>query len=211
MVNNSEYNLSKSNEIMSNPFVDVSVFLFFEDISDKQGVEGFTNYMVGQAKSLAKSVPEEEYDTWEDFSKAVVAGESVFSSFETIRQISKNGFVTKTCPFSKAIREYIKRLGTFNPVHMEATDHYNHTIQPSAAHSACMMHQTYRNEIAKRITINGKSLNYAQIGAKAHTGDIALPPDSWKKVLLEKAGISETQGFMEMRENSCLYVLYIEE
>jgi hypothetical protein len=190
--------------IESNPFVDVSVFLFFEDISDKQGVEGFTNYIVGQAKSLAKSVPEEE------FANAVVNGESVLSSFENIKQISANGFVTKVCPFAKAIREYIKRLGNFNPVHMEATDHYNHTIQPSAAHSACMMHQTYRNEVAKRIKIGGKPLQYAQIAAKAYTGKIALPPESWKKVLLEKAGISETQGFMEMRENSCLYVLYVQ-
>lgn len=197
--------------IASNPFVDVSVFLFFEDISDKQGVEGFTNYIVGQAKSLAKSVPEEEYDNWEDFANAVVNGESVLSSFENIKQISSNGFVTKVCPFAKAIREYIKRLGNFNPVHMEATDHYNHTIQPSAAHSACMMHQTYRNEVAKRIKIGGKPLQYAQIAAKAYTGKIALPPESWKKVLLEKAGISETQGFMEMRENSCLYVLYVQE
>ena len=197
--------------IASNPFVDVSVFLFFEDISDKQGVEGFTNYIVGQAKSLAKSVPEEEYDTWEDFTNAVVNGESVLSSFENIKQISSNGFVTNVCPFSKAIREYIKRLGNFNPVHMEATDHYNHTIQPSAAHSACMMHQTYRNEVAKRIKIGGKPLQYAQIAAKAYTGKISLPPESWKKVLLEKAGISETQGFMEMRENSCLYVLYIQD
>ena len=196
--------------IASNPFVDVSVFLFFEDISDKQGVEGFTNYIVGQAKSLAKSVPEEEYDTWEDFTNAVVNGESVLSSFENIKQISSNGFVTNVCPFAKAIREYIKRLGNFNPVHMEATDHYNHTIQPSAAHSACMMHQTYRNEVAKRIKIGGKPLQYAQIAAKAYTGKIALPPGSWKKVLLEKAGISETQGFMEMRENSCLYVLYVQ-
>ncbi|WP_321418012.1 hypothetical protein [uncultured Methanomethylovorans sp.] len=197
--------------IASNPFVDVSVFLFFEDISDKQGVEGFTNYIVGQAKSLAKSVPEEEYDNWEDFANAVVNGESVLSSFENIKQISSNGFVTKVCPFAKAIREYIKRLGNFNPVHMEATDHYNHTIQPSAAHSACMMHQTYRNEVAKRIKIGGKPLQYAQIAAKAYTGKIALPPESWKKVLLEKAGISETQGFMEMRENSCLYVLYVQD
>lgn len=197
--------------IESNPFVDVSVFLFFEDISDKQGVEGFTNYIVGQAKSLAKSVPEEEYDNWEDFANAVVNGESVLSSFENIKQISANGFVTKVCPFAKAIREYIKRLGNFNPVHMEATDHYNHTIQPSAAHSACMMHQTYRNEVAKRIKIGGKPLQYAQIAAKAYTGKIALPPESWKKVLLEKAGISETQGFMEMRENSCLYVLYVQD
>ncbi|WP_340818905.1 hypothetical protein [Methanolobus sp. WCC4] len=197
--------------IESNPFVDVSVFLFFEDISDKQGVEGFTNYMVGQAESLAKSVPEEEYKTWEDFTNAVINGESVLSSFEHIGQISEYGFVTKVCPFSKAIREYIKRIGNFNPVHMEATDHYNHTIQPSAAHSACMMHQTYRKEVAKRIKIGGKPLQYAQIAAKAYTGKIALPPESWKKVLLEKAGISETQGFMEMRENSCLYLLYVEE
>ncbi|MBC7086470.1 MAG: hypothetical protein H5T43_08970 [Methanomethylovorans sp.] len=197
--------------IASNPFVDVSVFLFFEDISDKQGVEGFTNYIVGQAKSLARSVPEEEYDNWEEFANAVVNGESVLSSFENIKQISRNGFVTKVCPFSKAIAEYIKRLGNFNPVHMEATDHYNHTIQPSAAHSACMMHQTYRNEVAKRIKIGGKPLQYAQIAAKAYTGKIALPPESWKKVLLEKAGISETQGFMEMRENSCLFVLYVQD
>ena len=140
----------------------------------------------------------------------MVNGESVLSSFENIKQISANGFVTKVCPFAKAIREYIKRLGNFNPVHMEATDHYNHTIQPSAAHSACMMHQTYRNEVAKRIKIGGKPLQYAQIAAKAYTGKIALPPESWKKVLLEKAGISETQGFMEMRENSCLYVLYVQ-
>ena len=197
--------------IGSNPFVDVSVYLFFEDISDKQGVEGFTNYMVGQAESLAKSVPEEEYKTWDDFTNAVVNEESVLSSFESIGQISKYGFVTKVCPFSNAIREYIKRIGNFNPVHMEATDHYNHTIQPSAAHSACMMHQTYRKEVAKRIKIGGKPLQYAQIAAKAYTGKIALPPESWKKVLLEKAGISETQGFMEMRENSCLYLLYVEE
>jgi len=159
----------------------------------------------------AKSVPEEEYETWEDFAKAVVAGESVFSSFEHIKQISKNGFVTGMCPFEKAIREYIKRLGNFNPVHSEATDHYNHTVQSSAAFSSCLMHQTYRNEVAKRIKIAGKPLNYAQIGAKAYTGKIASPPAAWKKVLLEKAGISETKGYMEMRENSCLYALYVED
>jgi hypothetical protein len=74
-----------------------------------------------------------------------------------------------------------------------------------------MMHQTYRKEVAKRIKVGGKPLQYAQIGAKAYTGQIALPPESWKKVLLDKAGISETQGFMEMRENSCLYLLYVDE
>ena len=197
--------------INSNSFIDVSVFLFFEDIADKQGVEGFTNYITGQAESLAKSIPGEEYETWEDFTKAVVAGESVFSSFEKIKQISKHGFVTEVCPFETAIREYIRRLGNFNMVHMEATDHYNNTVQPSAAQSSCMMHQTYRQEVAKRIKIAGKPLNYAQIAAKSYVGTVSLPPDAWKKVLLDKAGVSETQGFMEIRENACLYTLYIDD
>ena len=197
--------------IESNPFIDVTVFLFFEDIADKQGVEGFTNYMVSQAESLAKAVPEEEYETWDDFANSVAAGESVFSSFEKIKQISNNGFVTEICPFSNAIREYIRRLGSFNQVHLEATNHYNNTVQPSAAFSSCMMHQTYRQEVAKRIKIAGKPLNYAQIAAKAYTGDVAMPPEAWKRVLLSKAGVSETQGYMEMRENSCLYVLYADE
>jgi len=197
-------------ELSSNPFIDVSVYLFFEDIADKQGVEGFTNYMIGQAKSLARSVPTEVYDTWEEFVEAAKNGDSVFSSFEKVDHPQGNCFVTKECPFTVGIKEYIKRLGDFSKVHMDATKHYNNTVQPSAAFSKCILHQTYRQEVANRITIEGKPLRYAQIATKGYTGDVVTPPSNWERVLLEKGGITQTEAYMLLRANDCLYLLYVD-
>ena len=51
--------------IANNPFVDVAAHLFLEDIADKQGAAGMNTYLMSLATSLAKSMPEEEYDTWD--------------------------------------------------------------------------------------------------------------------------------------------------
>ena len=99
--------------IDDNPFVDVSAFLFLEDISDKQGASGMNNYLVSLATSLAKSMPEEEYSTWDEFLDSLVRGESIISAFEDVLTITPHCAVTVTCPFTKGWQEYTKRIGTF--------------------------------------------------------------------------------------------------
>ena len=62
-----KYAMVKRKLIDNNPFVDVAAYLFLEDIADKQGASGLNSYLMRLATSLAKSMPSEEYETWEQF------------------------------------------------------------------------------------------------------------------------------------------------
>ena len=51
------------------------IFRFLEDIADKQGASGMNTYLMSLASSLAKSMPEEAHETWEDFMEALKNGD----------------------------------------------------------------------------------------------------------------------------------------
>src|SRR4030067_625824 len=51
----------------SNPFVDIATHLFLEDLSTKVGTAGLNNYLISLANNLAANMPEEEYDSWDEF------------------------------------------------------------------------------------------------------------------------------------------------
>src|SRR5256712_11929519 len=76
--------------IESNPFVDVATHLFLEDIADKQGASGLNNYLMSLATNLAKSMPEEEDDTWDEFLEALKSGNSILTAFEEVFMPTKN-------------------------------------------------------------------------------------------------------------------------
>jgi len=200
----------KAGSIMSNPFVDVATSLFLEDIADKQGASGLNNYLMSLATSLAKSMPEEEYDTWDEFLEALRNGESILSSFEDVTTPTKNCVVTTECPFERGWKEYTKRVGSFSKIHYEVAEYYNSTVKPGAINSMCIIHQTFRNAAADRIKIAGKRLKVAQIAAVWSDGERKLVPEEWRPILLEKAGISSTQLNMLLRNNTDVWLVYTE-
>jgi len=192
------------------PFVDVAAYLFLEDIADKQGPAGLNNYLVGLANSLARSMPSEEYDTWEEFADTLIAGKSILSTFENVTMPTPNCVVTGICPFDRGWREYVKRVGTFNPIHIQVAEYYNQVVKPGAINSLCVIHQVFRNAATERIKVGGKPLRYAQVAAIWSDGSRRVAPDEWLPLLLEKAGISSTKLNMMMRRNACVWVLYSE-
>jgi len=194
--------------IDDNPFVDVAAYLFLEDIADKQGASGMNNYLVSLATSLAKSMPEEEYDNWEEFVESLQKGESIISAFETVVMATPHCVVTTECPFQKGWEEYTKRIGSFSKIHYDVAEYYNATVKPGAVDSQCIIHQTFRNAAAERIKVQGKPVKYAQIAAVSPGGNKKVAPEEWMPILLEKAGISHTMLNMIMRNNACLWLLY---
>jgi len=194
--------------IDDNPFVDVAAYLFLEDIADKQGASGMNNYLVSLATSLAKSMPEEEYDNWEEFVESLQKGESIISAFETVVMATPHCVVTTECPFQKGWEEYTKRIGSFSKIHYDVAEYYNATVKPGAVDSQCIIHQTYRNAASERIKVQGKPVKYAQIAAVSPGGNKKVAPEEWMPILLEKAGISHTMLNMIMRNNACLWLLY---
>ncbi len=194
--------------IEDNPFVDVAAFLFLEDIADKQGAAGMNNYLMSLATSLAKSMPEEKYDTWDDFLDAVKRGESTISTFENIITPTGNCIVTTKCPFSRAWSEYTRRIGHFSKIHYDVAEYYNNTVKPGAIDTMCIIHQTFRNAASERIRVGGKPVKYAQIACVSPEGAKKITPEEWLPILLEKAGITKTEMNMALRNNTCLWILY---
>ncbi len=191
-----------------NPFVDVAAYLFLEDIGDKQGAAGMNNYLMSLATSLAKSTPKEEDRSWDDFKESLEKGESIISSFEEVKCPTNNCVVTETCPFTRGWQEYTKRIGEFAGIHIEVAEYYNATVKPGAVDSQCIIHQTFRNAAAKRIKVGGKTVRYAQIEAVTPNADSKRAPDEWLPILLERAGVTETELNMTMRNNDCVWILY---
>ena len=196
--------------IDDNPFVDVAACLFLEDIADKQGASGMNNYLVSLATSLAKSMPEEEYTTWDEFLESLANSESIISAFENIVTITPHCAVTTECPFTKGWQEYTKRIGTYSKIHTDVAEYYNSVYKPGAINSMCIIHQTFRNAAADRIKIAGKQLKIAQLAAVWEDGSRKTAPDEWMPILLEKAQISQTDLNMIMRDNADVWVMYTE-
>jgi len=195
--------------IQSNPFVDVAAFLFLEDIADKQGEAGMNNYLISLASSLAKSMPEEEYNTWDEFLHAIVNGESILTAFEImVITPTDNCMVSTTCPFTKGLMEYTKRIGELAQVHFNVAEYYNHNVKPGALTTCCVICQSYRNFACERIRVEGKTLKYAQLSNVLYNGTHKVAPEEWLPILLEKSGVSQTKLNMLQRNNDCIWMLY---
>ena len=200
--------MKKRDLVKDNPLVDVAAYLFLEDIADKQGAAGMNTYLMSLAAALAKSMPEEEYESWEDFVIALKNGDSALSTFEEVEMPTKHCVVTLESPFLRGWQEYTKRIGTFASIHYEVAEYYNSTVKPGTIDSQDIIIQTYRAEMAKRIVVEGKELKVAHIASVAADGTKKVAPDEWLPILLEKAGISQTMLNMIMRNNASVWIVY---
>jgi hypothetical protein len=197
--------------IEDNPIVDIATYLFLEDIADKQGAAGMMNYLMSLAYSLARSMPEEEYSTWEEFREALRRGESILAAFEEVEPVSDHCIVTKENPFLRGWMEYTKRIGEFPSIHREVAESYNSRITPTAVDTHDVILQTYRKSAAERIRVAGKRIKVAHIATVSPDGTKKIAPEEWLPILLEKARISRTQLNMLLRNNSAVWVVYPEE
>jgi hypothetical protein len=202
---------SKKEMIEDNPFVDVSAFLFLEDIADKQGEAGMNNYLVSLASSLAKSMPEEEYDSWEVFLDSIRNRVSILSTFEKKITIpTEYCIVSEECHYKRGMLEYIKRIGELSQQHFKVAEYYNHTVKSAALTTCCVICQTYRNFSIERIRVGDKNVKYAQLAAVLYDGTQKRAPVEWLPILLEKAKITLTKLNMLLRNNECVWMVYPE-
>jgi len=191
----------------SNPFVDIATHLFLEDLSTKVGTAGLNNYLISLANNLAANMPEEEYDSWDEFLEAVRKGSSILSSFEEVHPLTKHCMVTRRSPFERGWREYAKRVGTFSKVHREVAEYYNQRIRPTAVNSLHIILQTFRDAASKRIRVAGKPVRVEQIATVWVDGEKKIAAEGRLPGLLKHAGITRTRLGMLLRSNSDVWLL----
>ena len=193
--------------IDSNPFVDIATHLFLEDLASKVGVAGLNNYLISLANNLASNMPEEEYETWDEFLEALKNGHSILSSFEDVNAVTKHCLVTRRSPFERGWREYAKRVGAFSKVHREVAEYYNSKVKSTAVNSLHIILHSFRDAASKRIRVGGKPLKYEQIATVWVDGERKVAGDDRLNGLLKKAGISRTRLGMLLRNNADVWLL----
>ena len=193
--------------IDSNPFVDIATHLFLEDLASKVGVAGLNNYLISLANNLAANMPEEEYETWDEFLEALKNGHSILSSFEDVHAVTKHCLVTRRSPFERGWREYAKRVGAFSKVHKEVAEYYNAKVKSTAVNSLHIILQTFRDAASKRIKVGGKPLRYEQIATVWVDGERKVAGDDRLAGLLKRAGISRIRLGMLLRNNADVWLL----
>ena len=191
----------------SNPFVDIATHLFLEDLASKVGVAGLNNYLISLANNLAANMPEEEYETWDEFLEALKNGHSILSSFEDVHAVTKHCLVTRRSPFERGWREYAKRVGAFSKVHREVAEYYNAKVKSTAVNSLHIILQTFRDAASKRIKVGGKVLRYEQIATVWVDGERKVAGDDRLPGLLRRAGISKIRLGMLLRNNADVWLL----
>ena len=191
----------------SNPFVDIATHLFLEDLASKVGVAGLNNYLISLANNLAANMPEEEYETWDEFLEALKNGHSILSSFEDVNAVTKHCLVTRRSPFERGWREYAKRVGAFSKVHREVAEYYNAKVKSTAVNSLHIILQTFRDAASKRIKVGGKTLRYEQIATVWVDGERKVAGDDRLPGLLKRAGISRIRLGMLLRNNADVWLL----
>ena len=193
--------------IDSNPFVDIATHLFLEDLASKVGVAGLNNYLISLANNLAANMPEEEYETWDEFLEALKNGHSILSSFEDVHAVTKHCVVTRRSPFERGWREYAKRVGAFSKVHKEVAEYYNAKVKSTAVNSLHIILQTFRDAASRRIRVGGKTLRYEQIATVWVDGERKVAGDDRLPGLLKRAGISRIRLGMLLRNNADVWLL----
>src|SRR6058998_2214709 len=193
--------------IDSNPFVDIATHLFLEDLASKVGIAGLNNYLISLANNLAASMPEEDYETWDEFLEALRNGHSILSSFEDVQAVTKHCMVTRHSPFERGWREYAKRVGAFAPVHREVAQYYNHKVRPTAVTSVHIVLHTFREAAAARVHVGRDGVRYEPVASAWVDGDVQLPEGPNLEPLLQRAGISRTKLGMLMRNHSDVWLL----
>jgi len=196
--------------IDSNPFVDIATHLFLEDLASKVGIAGLNNYLISLANNLAASMPEEDYETWDEFLEALRNGHSILSSFEDVQAVTKHCVVTRRSPFERGWREYAKRVGAFSKVHREVAEYYNAKTKSTAVNSLHIILQTFRAAASRRIHVAGKALRYEQLATVWVDGERNVVGDDRLPGLMKRAGISKTRLGMLLRNNADVWVLTAE-
>src|SRR3989442_11489815 len=129
----------------SNPFVDIATHLFLEDLASKVGVAGLNNYLISLANNLAANMPEEEYETWDEFLDALKNGHSILSSFEDVHAVTKHCVVTRRSPFERGWRGNAKGGGAVSEGPPEVPEYHKAKGKSTAVNSLHIILHTFRS------------------------------------------------------------------
>jgi uncharacterized protein YutD len=81
-------------------------------------------------------------------------------------------------------------------------EEYNSSIRDTAVCNFCVIHQRFREEVSKNITVGDQPLECSQLANRGFTGDTKIAEDSLRKI-----GINPEYVRSLLRNYTCVYAI----
>ncbi len=174
--------------------LDVALVSLIQDMSEKAGVEGTIQYWARVGESLAKRMGKEAYMGWPSFNVALREGRTAFSIEGNVTALTDLAitdvdgdvvgyiYALKDCVFEPTIMRIRYTVGELPRADRAVAEEYNNTVRDTAVCNFCVIHQRFREEVAKNITIADQMLDCIQLANRGFVGETKIAEDSLRKI-----------------------------
>jgi len=192
--------------------LDVALVSLIQDMSEKAGVEGTIQYWFRVGESLANRMGREAYMGWPSFNVALREGRTAFSIEGKVTALTDLAitdvdgdvvgyiYAIEECVFVPTILRVRYSVGDVPRADQAVAEEYNNSIRDTAVCNFCVIHQKFREEVAKNITIADQPLECLQLANRGFIGETKIAEEPLKKV-----GINPEYVRSLLRNYACVY------
>lgn len=194
--------------------LDVALVSLIQDMSEKAGVEGTIQYWARVGESLAKRMGKEAYMGWPSFNVALREGRTAFSIEGAVTALTDLAitdvdgdvvgyiYALETCVFNPTIVRIRYSVGELPRADSAVAEEYNNSVRDTAVCNFCVIHQRFREEVAKNISIADQGLDCVQLANRGFTGETKIADDALKNI-----GINSEYVRSLLRNYACVYAI----
>jgi len=156
----------------------------------------------------------EAYMGWPSFNVALREGRTAFSIEGSVTALTDLAitdvdgdvvgyiYALETCVFNPTIVRIRYSVGELPRADSAVAEEYNNSVRDTAVCNFCVIHQRFREEVAKNISIADQALDCVQLANRGFTGDTKIAEDSLKKI-----GINPEYVRSLLRNYACVYAI----
>jgi len=194
--------------------LDVALVSLIEDMSEKAGVEGTIQYWLRVGESLAKRMGKEAYMGWPSFNVALREGRTAFSIEGRVVPLTDLAitdidgdvvgylYALNQCVFEPTMLRVRYSVGQLPQADKAVAEEYNMSYKNTAVCNFCVIHQKFREEVAKNITVSGQALEAFQLANRGFTGETRIAEENLKKIGIQSEFVRSL-----LRNYPCVFAL----
>jgi hypothetical protein len=194
--------------------LDVALVSLIQDMSEKAGVDGTIQYWQRVGENLARRIGKEAYMGWPSFNVALREGRTGFSIEGDVTPLTDLAitdadgdvvgyiYALKQCVFVPTILRVRYSVGELPRADRAVAEEYNNSIHDIAVCNFCVIHEKFREETAKNITIAGQPLESLLLATRGFTGETKISDRNLRKLLLNPDHVRAL-----LRNYECVYAI----
>lgn len=194
--------------------LDVALVSLIKNMSEKAGIEGAIQYWSRVGENLAKRIGEEAYMGWPSFNVALKEGRTAFSIEGNVVALTDLAitdvdgdvvgyiYALESCVFTPTIKRIRYSVGEIPEADRAVAEEYNNTVQDTAVCNFCVIHQKFRSEVSKNITVENQPLKCMQLANRGFKGETKIAKNA-----LETIGINPEYVRSLLRNYACVYAI----